>query len=198
MTKGTSRKFVAALQMSLDGFIEGAEGEKDWADSWARALGIIGNVDLFVLGAGMYPGYGEYWQAIHDAPEAIPPFQDTPPTPADVAYARIAQTTRHVVVSTMLAEVSWPQAEIVRTMDELRAIKAEAGGTAYVVGGASLVSSLINAGLIDELIVIVHPLVLGSGKALFGDVHERKVLRQTGVDATPDGRAVLRYAVIAA
>src|SRR4051812_5337693 len=60
MTSHASRKMIAALQVSLDGFIQGPEGEKDWADSWASALGLTPDVDMFVLGAGMSPDYGEY------------------------------------------------------------------------------------------------------------------------------------------
>jgi dihydrofolate reductase len=48
----------------------------------------------------------------------------------------------------------------------------------YIVGGATLVGSLMNAGLIDEVRVLINPLLLGGGKALFKDVNERKVLKQ--------------------
>ncbi len=51
------RKIIAALQVSLDGFIEGPNEELDWIDSWEDAFDIIGNVDVFILGARMYPGY---------------------------------------------------------------------------------------------------------------------------------------------
>lgn len=48
----------------MDSFIEGPQGEKDWADSWASAIELIPDVDTFVLGGRMYPGYGEYWEGI--------------------------------------------------------------------------------------------------------------------------------------
>ena len=51
------RKIIAALQVSLDGFIEGADGELDWVDSWEDTFDIIGKVGGFILGARMYPGY---------------------------------------------------------------------------------------------------------------------------------------------
>src|SRR5512134_2460891 len=76
MAFNTSKTMIAALQVSLDGFIEGPHGEKDWADSWASAIELIPDVDTFVLGARMYPGYGEYWEAIYASPERVPSFQE--------------------------------------------------------------------------------------------------------------------------
>src|SRR6187399_2061918 len=152
MTSQNSRKMIAALQVTLDGLIQGPEGEKDWAVSWASAFGLIPDVDMFVLGAGMYPDYGEYWQAILANPDRVPPFQDHVPTQGEVAYARKAVQTPHVVLSTTLRKVSWPpSAQIVRTVAELRTLKNQPGTNAYVVGGATLVASLLNEGLIDEL-----------------------------------------------
>ena len=152
---------IAALQVSLDGFIQGPDGEKDWADSWASALGLIPDVDMFVLGGGMYPDYGEYWKAILANPERVPPFQDRIPSNSEVAYARLAVRTPHVVLSRMLTKVSWPpNAQIVRSVADLRTLKKQPGHNAYVVGGATLVASLLNEDLIDELRLIVHPVVL--------------------------------------
>lgn len=78
MASNTSRTMIAALQVSLDGFIQGPHGEKDWVDSWADAIELIPDVDTFVLGGRMYPDYGEYWESIYANPERIPPFQERP------------------------------------------------------------------------------------------------------------------------
>ena len=90
MASNTSRTMIAALQVSLDGFIEGPHGEKDWADSWASAIELIPDVDTFVLGGRMYPDYGEYWESIYADPERVPPFQERVPTKSEIAYARLA------------------------------------------------------------------------------------------------------------
>jgi dihydrofolate reductase len=195
MASTTSRTMIAALQISLDGFIEGPNGEKDWADSWASAIGLIPDVDMFVLGGGMYPDYGEYWESIYANPERVPPSQEQLPSKREIAYARLAAKTPHLVLSTTLESVSWPAAQIIRNVAELRAIKAQTGKNMYVVGGATLVASLLNESLIDELRLIVHPIVLGKGKALFGDVNKRLSLDLVEAKSTDSGRIIVTYRV---
>jgi dihydrofolate reductase len=170
MPSNTSSTMIAALQVSLDGFIQGPNGEKDWADSWASAIELIPDVDTFVLGGRMYPDYGEYWESIYANPERVPPFQERIPSKTEIAYAGLAAKTPHIVLSTTLESVSWPTgptALIIRDVAELRTLKGQPGKNMYVVGGATLVASLLDEGLIDELRLIVHPIVLGKGQALF-------------------------------
>jgi dihydrofolate reductase len=193
MASNTSRTMIAALQISLDGFTQGPNGERDWADSWASAIELIPDVDTFVLGAHMYPGYGEYWESIYSNPDRIPPFGDEPPSKGEIAYARLAAKTPHIVLSTTLKGVSWPAAQIVRKVAELRAIKSRPGKNMYVVGGATLVGSLLNEDLIDELRLIVHPIVLGNGQALFGGLKKRSSLELVEAKSTASGRVILTY-----
>jgi dihydrofolate reductase len=188
---------IAALQVSLDGFIQGPEGEKDWADSWASALGLIPDVDMFVLGARMYPDYGEYWKAILANPDRVPPFQERVPSQSEIAYARKAVETPHVVLSTTLGKVSWPpNARMVRNVAELRTLKDQPGKNAYVVGGATLVANLMNEGLLDELRLIVHPVVLGKGRGLFDGINKRLSLDLSQAKSTESGRVIVCYRVI--
>ena len=193
MSSHTSRNMIAALQVSLDGFIEGPDGEKDWADSWADAIELIPDVDTFVLGGRMYPDYGEYWKSIHDNPERVPPFQERVPSNRETAYARFAAKTPHIVLSTTLKSVSWPTAQIIRDVTELRTLKGQAGKNMYVVGGAALVASLLNENLIDELRLIVHPILLGHGKALFSGLNKRRSLDLVQAKSTESGRVILTY-----
>lgn len=189
-----SRTIIAALQVSLDGFTQGAEGEKDWAGSWADALELLPDVDAFVLGAGMYPGYGEYWSAVRANPGSVPPFQDRLPSESEVAYARMAANTPHIVVSRTLDSVPWPpMADVIDTIEPLRRLKRQPGKAVYVVGGATLVSSLLNEGLIDELRLIVHPVILGQGQPLFGGVNERLSLDLVEATPTKAGRVIMTY-----
>lgn len=190
-----ARLMIAGLQISLDGFTQGSDqGGAEWVDSWADALALIPDVDTFVQGAGMYPGYGLYWESIYTDPTRVAPFQERVPTPREVEYAKLAAKSPHYVVSTTLDSVSWPPtARIVRNVGELRALKSEPGKNIYVVGGPTLVTSLLNENLIDELKLIVHPLLLGGGKALFAGVTQRRSLRFVQAEPTSSGKVILTY-----
>ena len=193
MASGTSRTMIAALQVSLDGFTQGPHGEKDWVESWADALELIPEVDTFVLGGRMYPDYGVYWESISANPERVPPFQERIPSKNEIAYARLAAKTPHIVLSTTLESVSWPTAQIIRDVAGLRALKGQPGKNMYVVGGATLVASLLNEDLIDELRLIVHPIVLGKGQALFSGLNQRLSLDLVQAESTEAGRVILTY-----
>jgi dihydrofolate reductase len=190
-----SRKMIAALQLSLDGYTQGEDrGETSWVDSWADALELVPDVDAFVQGAGMYPGYAEYWSAIEANPHASPPFQARLPYEREVAYARRAARTPHYVLSRKLERVSWPPtATIVRDVADLRALKDRPGKNLYVVGGPTLVSSLLNEGLLDELKLVVSPLLLGAGRPMFAGVRGRRSLRLLQAEPTGAGKAVLTF-----
>jgi dihydrofolate reductase len=89
--------------------------------------------------------------------------------------------------------VAWNNTRIVRDVDEIRKIKQHPGKDMHAVGGATLVSSLMNLGLIDELRLVVQPIVLGKGKALFKDVKERHVLKLLEAKPLKSGVVRLTY-----
>lgn len=190
-----SRKMIAALQSSLDGFAQGEDlGEEEWVESWADGLALVPDVDAFVQGARMYPGYADFWSAIERDPTKDAPFHTRKPFDREVAYAQRAAKTPHYVLSTTLESVSWPPtAKIVRSLDELHALKGAPGKNIYVVGGPTLVGSLLDAGLLDELRLIVNPLLLGKGAPLFQHLAKRRRLRFVSAEPTSHGRVVLSY-----
>jgi dihydrofolate reductase len=190
-----ARQMIAALQISLDGFTQGSDqGGPEWVDSWADAIALVPDVDTFVQGAHMYPGYGIYWESIYADPTRLAPFQGRVPSAREIAYAKLAAKSPHYVVSSTLKSVSWPPtARITRNIEELRALKSQPGKNIYVVGGPTLVTSLLDANLLDELKLIVHPLLLGSGKALFAGVTRRRALQFVNATPADSGRVVLSY-----
>ena len=99
-----SRDFIAALQISLDGNIQGANGEIDWVDSWNDALDLISDVDAAVLGGGMYPGYEQLWGSIAADPHSAATMLGREATDGEVEYARWTQRTPHYVLSTTLEQ----------------------------------------------------------------------------------------------
>jgi dihydrofolate reductase len=143
----------------------------------------------------MYPGYEQYWQAVRDSPREILPFAGRPATKGEIAYAAFASRTPHVVVSSTLQTVSWKNTRIVRDLEDVRRHKAAPGGDMHAVGGATLVSSLINAGLVDEIRLVVQPIVLGGGTPLFRDVKERHALTLITSRPLDAGAVFLSYSV---
>jgi dihydrofolate reductase len=190
-----SRDFIAALQISLDSNIQGANGEIDWVDSWNDALDLISDVDAAVLGGGMYPGYEQLWGSIAADPHSAATMLGREATDGEVEFARWTQRTPHYVLSTTLDKVGWESARLVREVSELRSVKEQPGGAVYIIGGAALVSSLMNEGLIDEVRLIVHPIILGSGKGLFAGVRNEHMLELVQSRTDRSGRVVLTYRI---
>ena len=94
------RRLIAALQVSVDGFIEGPDGEIDWVGTWEDSFDLLPQVDTFVLGGGMYPGYERYWLGHTRQPRGrFCPSPAGRPTKGEVEYARFADKTPHVVLS---------------------------------------------------------------------------------------------------
>jgi dihydrofolate reductase len=190
-----SRLFIAALQVSLDGYLQGANGEVDWVDSWDDTLGLVPSADTAVLGGGMYPGYEMLWGSIAADPRSGAAMLGREVTEGEADYALWTQRTPHYVLSTTLEKVSWKTAHLVRDVRELRPLKEQPGGPVYVIGGAALVASLLNEDLIDEVRLIVHPIILGGGKSPFAGVKEPRALRLTQTSTGRNGRVVLMYRV---
>lgn len=110
------------------------------------------------------------------------PFTGKVASEGEIAYAHFAERTPHVVLSKTLDKVTWKNTRIVRDIEEIRRMKQRPGKDMHAVGGATLVGSLMNQLVIDELRLVVYPIVLGGGKALFKDVRERHALKFLVVD----------------
>jgi dihydrofolate reductase len=194
------RKIIAALQVSVDGFIEGPNGEMDWAmiedeETWKDIFEMLAHVDTFILGRKMYPGYEQYWLAVLTDPGGILPFSGRVASKNEITYARLADSRHHIVLSSTLDKVAWKTTQIIRDVEDIQKMKQQPGKDMYAVGGATLVSSLMNLGLIDELRLLVNPLILGGRKALFKDVKGRHTLKLAGTKPLKSGKVGLTYSV---
>ena len=192
------RKLIAAMKVSVDGKMEGPDGFADWVPAWSDDYGLTAQIDACVLGGRMYPGYEQYWSPIQDEPEKPHPMSGQVPTPAEVDWARFAARTPHYVVSSTLSSAQWPLTAFLRGSGEVAALKQAPGRDVYLMGGAVLTRSLIDAGLVDELRLIVYPLVVGAGRALFAATTPRRRLDLRDVHRLSDGRVCLTYALDAA
>jgi dihydrofolate reductase len=101
------------------------------------------------------------------------------------------------VLSNTLTSALWPKTRFVRELDEISALKQQPGKDIYLMGGARITASLIDAGLVDELRLIVYPLIAGEGKALFTTTKLRRELELRKVQQLQSGRLSLIYGISA-
>ena len=189
------RKLIAGMKVSVDGKIEGSEGYADWVDAWSDDYGVTSQVDACLLGGGMYPGYEQYWTALQNEPDQPLPMTGKLPTPAELEWARFSAQTPHYVLSSTLTSALWPQTRFVRGLEDIAVLKRQPGKDIYLVGGARTTANLIDAGLVDELRLMVYPLVAGHGKALFATAEQRRGLDLRKVQQLPEGRLGLIYGI---
>ena len=189
------RKLIAGMKVSVDAKMEGPEGTADWVEAWSDDYGVMAQVDACLLGGGMYPGYERYWTAIQTEPDKPAWITGNPPTPAELAYARFVARTPHHVLSSTLTSALWAGTSFVRGLEDVAALKQRPGKDIYLVGGARTTASLIDAGLVDELRLIVHPLVAGVGKTLFATTQGRRGLSLREVRQLDGGRVSLVYGI---
>lgn len=189
------RKLIAGMKISADGKMEGAEGTADWVEAWSDDYGLMSQVDACVLGGGMYPGYERYWSAIQHEPDKPAWITGSAPTPAEIDWARFAAVTPHYVLSQTLSSALWPNARFIRGVADIAALKRQAGKDIYLVGGAKTTASLIDAGLVDELRLIVYALIAGAGRPLFATAQARRGLELRQAQPLSDGRLSLIYGI---
>src|ERR671921_2966025 len=132
-------------------------------------------LDAMLLGRKTYEEFAAYW-----------PYQSR-----DVPMVDYINTTPKFVVSTTLDRVEWENSTLIggNVNEELTKLKQQPGKDITIIGSATLVRSLLRDDLLDELRLMVHPIVLGSGKRLFEDGGDRTALNL--VDATTFGTGVL-------
>jgi dihydrofolate reductase len=177
------RKIVAGLFISLDGVIEAPE---QWHfpyfnDEMGEAVGSqMAAADTMLLGRRTYEDFASYWAD----------------KGSDVEFADVMNNTPKLVASTTLQSVEWQNSTLIRgdVAQELRRIKQESGKDISITGSATLVRSLLRDGLIDELRLLVHPIVVGSGKRLFVDQAERVPLKLVDSRTFSTGVLYLTYA----
>jgi dihydrofolate reductase len=154
------RKLISSFFISLDGVVEAPD---KWHfpyfnDEMGAAVGeAIASTDTLLLGRRGYEEFAAYW-----------PQQD----PASDPFVSIMNDTPKVVVSTTLENVDdWQNSTLLEgdLAEGINALKAKPGKNIGMTGSATLVRSLLEHGLLDELRLLVHPLVVGQGAKLFPD-----------------------------
>ena len=189
------RKVIAAFKISADGKYAAPEGYPDWVSGgWTDDFGswLTTQIDACVLGAGLYSIYEPFWTRVQAAPDEIHPMTGRVPPAADVEWSGFAAKTPHYVVSSTLKSVTWPNTRILANLDAVAALKREKGKDIYIIGGSAIAGAAIDAGLVDEPRLIVYPLIVGKGKALFSS-SARHAMELRKFEQLTDGRLSLVY-----
>ncbi|WP_287223563.1 dihydrofolate reductase family protein [Mesorhizobium sp.] len=186
---------IAGMKVSVDGKMEGPEGYAEWVDAWSEEYGLMPQIDACLLGSVMYAGYERYWSAIQNEPDKPLPMTGKLPTPEELEWARFAEHTPHYVLSNTMTSAAWPKTRFVRSLEDIAGLKQQPGKDIYLMGGARMTASLIDAGLVDELRLILYPLLVGEGKALFGATQNRRGLELRKVQQLTDGRVSLVFGI---
>jgi len=167
------RRIILGLAVSLDGFIEGPNGEYDWCftDQDYGMSDFLKRIDAIMMGRKSFEltikHEGENpWKAIET-----------------------------FVFSNSLKEVDSPIVKLISgdVGDFVREIKHTKGKDIWLFGGAQLITTFVNEGLIDEYWLALHPVILGSGKPLFHSVITRKNLKLVSHKVYDTGLVSLKY-----
>ena len=189
------RKLIAGMKISLDGKYEGADGMADWVEAWSNDYGVLPEIDACILGAGMYSGYEGYWTGIQNEPEKPAWITGTPPTKGELEWARVGAKLPHYVLSSKPILAKWPNTRRLRSLDDVAALKSQPGKSLYLVGGGRTTAGLIEAGLVDELRIIVYPVIAGQGKELFASSGRRRALELRTAKPLDGGKVLLTYGI---
>lgn len=170
------RKVILGLAVSLDGYIEGPNGEFDWCftDQDYGMNEFFSRVDAVFMGRKSY----------ELAQQMSADGQDIPGMPKMTEYVFSNTLTKAKEVIIIIKD---------NIEDEVQRIKNSEGKDIWLFGGALLTSSLMNAGLVDELWLSVHPVLLGSGKPLFSGITKRINLALTDSKTYDTGLVSLKY-----
>ena len=181
------KKVVLQMSASVDGYVEGPGREIDWHrvdDEFdAYAVEMLAASDTLVMGRNTYELMAGYW------PNA---------TGDDPIVKERMNATPKLVFSKTLKSVAWQNARLATASitDEVARLKQVPGDGLLPVGGSDLATSFLELGLIDELRVIVTPILLGAGKTLLKGITRRHSLRLLSTRTFASGNVVMIYAPV--
>ena len=181
------RKIILNLAVTLDGYIEGPNGELDWlvrdeeTDFGDILNDILNDKDIIFYGRVSYESWGNYR-----------PVEDASPTLKE-AYNLLHSKTKYVFSRTRTGDNT--QAIFINSniKERVLEIMQQPGKNIWLYGGKKLTTTFLNLGLIDVYKLAVHPVILGSGKPLFENITERHKLKLIEAKGFRSGVTLLTY-----
>jgi dihydrofolate reductase len=185
------KKLKLQMQMSVDGFVAGPNGELDWMtfNHDDKILQFINELtdtsDTILLGRKMTDGFVNYWEDVVNNQPDSPEF----------SFAKKMVDIPKVVFSKTLEKSTWNNTTLAKgdLAEEIAKLKKQNGKDLIVYGGAGFVSSLIKSGHIDEFNFFINPIMIHQGMRIFDLLDHRQKLTPLGATAYESGVTVLRY-----
>lgn len=183
------RKLKLQMQMTIDGFVAGPNGEQDWVwqagpdeAGFRKIIELADSCDTILLGRKMTREFIDYWENVVD---------NRPDDPLQ-PLAQLMVNFRKVVFSRTQTAITGKNLEVQNgdLATSVQALKKEPGKDIMVYGGANFVSSLIDQNLIDEYFIIRSPVAIGRGLSIF---NERKNLTLESSITFKNGKVLNKY-----
>jgi len=184
------RKLKLQVQMTIDGFVAGPDGELDWMwipgerdeSLFWKVIELADSCDTILLGRKMTREFIDHWENIVDN------LPDSPEQP----LAQLMVNTRKVVFSHTETAITGRNLEVENgdLAAAVHALKKEPGKDIMVYGGANFISSLISLNLIDEYFIFSNPVAIGNGLSIF---KEKKLLKLDTSTTYKNGKILNKY-----
>jgi len=182
------RKVKLQMQMTINGYVGGSNGENDWmtwnpdAEFTAFLDSLLDTSDTLLLGRKLADGFIKHWENAADKNPAPP-------------FAKKIAALPKVVFTKTLDKSTWNNTTLAKgnLAEEIAGLKKQNGKDMLVFGGADFVSSLIKEGLIDEYHLIINPTAMGNGMTIFNSLDGIQKFTPIQSKLYPGGKTVLSF-----
>lgn len=184
------RKLKLQVQLTVDGFISGRQGEMDWMcfpwtdDIISYVKEITEPVDTIILGRKLAEGFIPHWESVVQNP-------NDPEYEGGLKYT----STPKIVFTKTIKKSIWKNTEIAcgEIVTEINKLKTKNGKDIIVYGGGTFVTSLIKAKLIDEFYLFINPTAIGDGMTIFNGLDKNQNLKLKITKQFDCGITMLNY-----
>ncbi len=184
------KKLKLQVQMTVDGFVCGPNGELDWMEmNWDKGImdyvnELTDSIDTILMGRKMTDGFITYWS-------------DSVKKPNDPEYpfAKKMVDIPKVVFTKTLKKSEWSNTKLAtgNITEEVNKLKKQNGKDLIVYGGAGFVSSLIQNNLIDEYNLFINPAIIGKGMTIFGKINSQSNMQLLKSQTFDCGIVIIQY-----
>lgn len=183
------KKVICRMSVSLDGYIEGPHREIDWhlldEEVNAYIVEMLNASEVLIMGRKTYELMASFWPTASGNDLSVTAFKD------------LMNGKPKLVFSTTLKNVEWQNSKLAMgtLSEEVARLKETPGDGLICVGGSDLAASFLEQGLLDEIWVLVTPVLIGGGKTLVDAIKKRHPLTLLSTRAFKSGNVALTYGV---